>query len=1475
MINYIYRIDTYDGKGLRTLNTKPLQANSDVRKLSEELDYGTMILVLKNKEPLPTMSYLQYEIDDGFDKITREFYIGNDEVQLLGKYKKYYQHSIELIELTKAMEKSAFGTICFTQPIEQGRTNYYLSDCIDRILRIADIVHDEKSNFYYYNSHQNPSIPLDCFIKNINKELFDYLKTIPSPQFVFNNPTLREALDGVLKYINSVSRLEKKLDFTYDMKRLYEFKNQTKVVVNIQHKDARLKIRLIPKKSNINFLVCWGNDKYSFYDIRESTEPIYLEQEEGKKYNDIGEYTIHLPSDFSYELVGDEINNNSCIEYINSNSEVKITDIKINGLKSIGKYAFYNCTELNNLYMQNGLEEIKDYAFYNIYKNSSLNENNINFPQTLTVLGEYAFYVSNPVNYLHLYFNGYNIPTLNQTSFNIDYIGIIRVLKGRYNDYKNNFEVISSSLSSKIELTILDNQVYPYILINGRQTTKRLHVRIVPKYTGKFNISWGDNNPEDEYDVVENTPIILQQTRAYSEVGEYRIEFYNEGEFYFEGLYDTSYEDTVDENGYLTNYKSAFWSYSDNVTLFDLRDSIDIIRFDFAKITKLGDYCFANLTQYGKWEELNLYQWDKDFEIGKYCFYNCLQINNIQIPYGIKNIEEGAFYNCYPIDLEIPASVVNIKKYAFYDSLYFGAYIPYSVVQIQEYAFMNSIESYTSYFFIPNSVLYIDNNSIEGIIFTDLYSKPYGWEDNWLTTHSKVFWLKTEGEIIKELSFESFANIKKLIENKNEYTYNSSFNVEDYSTNLISFAKNVIDEEKYDYIAHVSYPQNYDSKTLAWDSSDIFAKVMSEEKEYSVNDTNYGIVTNFPIQSVINVKIPIEFSTDPFGTNIADIFGLPRKLLLDISDFVVEQNLFYGLSEIERRGYFTYKKGQNFIHFGSSFDGVLFTYPALRYVLENALQKVILENSKYPDVLESRYFIKLINNQGEAISDELETHIHYRYKDVKVDITEFFYPDDINTLGYKLKYIPITDCIINAEKENTEDSYLKSTSIINQEERVISFSNFTNTLYSLSQRKGNKTKELSCQHFSVSDLINIGDYTEDGYVCTTAEYIYYNNYIIGKYTLDKNYNRISSFMGINADIRQYQIPINEDTYTRNINLNSYVEIGYIQNPSTSTNKNTYFPNLSSYISKTLGCYDENSKYLSKISYAVVTISDRYTDNQYIISHYNGKKPYFLLECIARGGKNLITFDFKFQNNYSAGMYTYYDVTDSKVLKNKIYYCIPDGIYKGFLRNLSFDLVSEFEWDNEKLPLFFKYYQNFENTAFSSNDLLILKDPAETLAFTYQLNFISKDNRIILGNAFCENNYMITGSRNGTIKPNMKVRLYQSPLQYSKFDTKQLKGKKQDNNLIDEWVGSSNEKDYILFDKFQDFQADFFIKFNKDSLQNKIMQDTRTIILADGYDNIIMHISYDPNDVDESGENYLYKPIYFNFKDRRSDIKYEY
>ena len=961
MINYTFKIDTHDGKGLRVLPIKPFQGNSDIRVLGEELDSGFMVLWLKNRENLPIMSYVEYTIEDETGSITRKFYIGNDNTNRVSKSKNYYEHKLELIELTKKLEKYLEGTICFTQPTEIGKTNYTLRTCIERILRIFPLGIDRLNNDYRDTS-TNINIypkPNNRIIQGIDVDLSSFLDTIQAPQFVFTNPTLREAIDGVLKYVNAVVKLE-----TY-----------------------------------------------------------------------------------------------------------------------------------------------------------------------------------------------YNLP--------------------------------------------------------------------------------------------------------------------------------------------------------------------------------------------------------------------------------------------------------NVKK-----------------------------------------------------VYNKIGAEFYGY-------------------------------LRKLINTDNIYTYNVSQNIEDYASKSKSYVKNMNLENFQENGQYIQYPYSYKLDDINY-NGEIGDRIKSSDNDYSINDSNCGILTENPIKSVISLQIPINifevYTTDLSNENKINFKNLglnTNSIHLEVAKYILEEEAFLNLTDEEKGQYFHYKINGNFINCSSSFKEVIFIKSSIIDVVQKS-------------------FVDFLNSNAIAINNVAGYRFILRFFDGNRDIDFYVFNGENNTFveggittkgnanfhkdaRYRITYISQTNSIISSENENLYDVNVNTQNNVNQEDRVISFSNFTNTLYSLSQRIGTRDLEVTCKHFNVSDLIDIGDYTFDNYICTKAEYIYYNNFIIGKYLFDRNYNRISSYIGINADIRQYEIPTGKDTYERQCEIDSYVEISRENNVQEDV-EHIFNSIINIPLVSTLGAYNKKTDVYNYIGLklALITYDSNFTYNKEINDYFseltNYNYPALKLECFGKGEKNILSFDFGFKDNINAGEFVKSSLEgileDIKLIKQKVPYCMYYGDKIGFLRNLNIKLITQDISDySDYLPLV--SYETLNDTFYKKslidiNNLMVLKDPSEILKFTYKINFISIDEEITLGRWFFNHNYIFQ-DKTETIgnSNNEKFSLYYSNKKYSKWDIDKI------SNTIHpqlEWDNFS-EVSPITYNNVQDDKADFYIQFNKETMP-EIPSDTKTIIIANGK-NIVMTIAYDPLSLDENGENEIYKPIYFNFRTKRSKIVYEY
>jgi hypothetical protein len=167
---------------------------------------------------------------------------------------------------------------------------------------------------------------------------------------------------------------------------------------------------------------------------------------------------------------------------------------------------------------------------------------------------------------------------------------------------------------------------------------------------------------------------------------------------------------------------------------------------------------------------------------------------------------------------------------------------------------------------------------------------------------------------------------------------------------------------------------------------------------------------------------------------------------------------------------------------------------------------------------------------------------------------------------FLVEYIPFIETIHSEQyREDLTTSTMESTIQINPNERINNAYKTTSNMYGQIQRLGVDTfafsklhKHLSAYVPSTNDdgIYSLGDYTSDGYIITTVELVFYNHFVIARYELSLNFNRIAQFMNIDKEFRPYEISLTKSDYTlkRDIMIPMFiVEVGSAANANHVSN----------------------------------------------------------------------------------------------------------------------------------------------------------------------------------------------------------------------------------------------------------------------------------------------------------------------------------
>jgi hypothetical protein len=341
---------------------------------------------------------------------------------------------------------------------------------------------------------------------------------------------------------------------------------------------------------------------------------------------------------------------------------------------------------------------------------------------------------------------------------------------------------------------------------------------------------------------------------------------------------------------------------------------------------------------------------------------------------------------------------------------------------------------------------------------------------------------------------------------------------------------------------------------------------------------------------------------------------------------------------------------------------------------------------------------------------------------------------------YQVHYTPIPNSMrLNIDRTDLSDVDKQSTILSNQQGRIVNLENFTNNLQGKINRIGNSELQLENRiNTPLSSFIyDIGDYTSDIYIVTVKEWIFFKDYVYMKYGLSKNYNMISKFIGVNSEIRQWEIGEN-NTLDRNLIYKEYVEIDAVESGSGSN---------SSQLMQTVGLTTYIDTFKTTSTYEPVRGGLMVGDD--IPST-------LLVSLSSNGGGNSLMFNWKFDTNKIVGEFR--EEIDSQIARNFVSYTDDDGISENFTLYMYDKLTTPIS-ANDYLDRANTYPKSnltyVTNTLLKNNTRLqMYKDSREVIGGTIHLQIKSADiDKIVLGRWLSMRNRLVSEN------PPTEIRLY--------------------------------------------------------------------------------------------------------------------
>lgn len=126
-------------------------------------------------------------------------------------------------------------------------------------------------------------------------------------------------------------------------------------------------------------------------------------------------------------------------------------------------------------------------------------------------------------------------------------------------------------------------------------------------------------------------------------------------------------------------------------------------------------------------------------------------------------------------------------------------------------------------------------------------------------------------------------------------------------------------------------------------------------------------------------------------------------------------------------------------------------------------------------------------------------------------------------LQFKITYQPYFSATIRQVKSNLKDLKFKSVISYNQNANSINTIAYGEHLKGVVERLGNAEKKKSYLLKTLDEVANVGDKFDDNYRISEVMLDVYRDFFICQISLSKKFNRWNDFVGINKEIRMYEV----------------------------------------------------------------------------------------------------------------------------------------------------------------------------------------------------------------------------------------------------------------------------------------------------------------------------------------------------------------
>lgn len=333
-------------------------------------------------------------------------------------------------------------------------------------------------------------------------------------------------------------------------------------------------------------------------------------------------------------------------------------------------------------------------------------------------------------------------------------------------------------------------------------------------------------------------------------------------------------------------------------------------------------------------------------------------------------------------------------------------------------------------------------------------------------------------------------------------------------------------------------------------------------------------------------------------------------------------------------------------------------------------------------------------------------------------------------IRFRISYIPTYTARVRTNKSLVIDGKPR-TLAYNQGANSVETQYYGENLKGVVARLGNVEKTLTYKLTWLTDIPKAGQlFDEHNYISAVSVEMYatYFKVTIG---LSRDFNRLSQYIGISSEYRQYQVS-ERAVYNRESVIQEYALITYKNDVYSDSKPIFATEQLTKLFTPTDGSAD------------VLTCAT-------VKTYYGSGNTQVNLPLISSSFGNTISFRFAFADNYSAGQKSVRVEKDGNVVYYSEY--VPYTDYYGKVATLDFwlqpELVNPVATIAFDLPESSGAVSNAAMSTANRGRLRYRKDNAEIPAVNYQLSFVTDDDTIIIGSEIARNCSFVNSSPNRT------------------------------------------------------------------------------------------------------------------------------